>query len=188
MIYEEWVIISIKTNYHKNTPEHEIQEDQPTQEDNFFQQVLQSGLGYLEEIPSKIDTFINKIDSFAALMSNFIKIGIKISFGKWTKQDTARLMYSISFIEDEIINGDQLHGLLSQNFQEKNIINNYFFKDYTGIRMDNPQFFGGEHQFADHITVNNTPLTNNENLILKTLQEKNIPITEILAYIEEKYP
>ncbi|MCG8329307.1 MAG: hypothetical protein MI974_16550 [Chitinophagales bacterium] len=97
-------------------------------------------------------------------------------------------MYSIHLVEDEIIDSNQLHEFFSQRFNEEKIINNYFFNDYTGIRMDNPQFIGGKHQFADNIIVNHPSLTYNESLILKKLQEKNISITELLAYIEEKYP
>lgn len=100
---------------------------------------------------SKVASLINKLDGFAALFSNFIRIGVRISLGQWHPRHTALLMHAISFKNYQELDSNQLHNFIAERFNHEQIVNNYFIQENIGLKLERPIFHGGQHQFADRI-------------------------------------
>lgn len=139
-----------------------------------------------ERSMSKVDSLINRVDAFAALLSNFIRVGARISVGKWEKVDTKRLIGAISFTGTSTVDGDTFHEYIALRFGDARTINQYFFGDYTGMKLEAPHFSGGNHQFADQI-VNNNPNSQMTKLaIMDLMVQKKISLEDIRNYLDSR--
>lgn len=135
--------------------------------------------------PTNKNRVVNIIDSYASLLSTFIKVSIRIATGNWEKKDTASLHAAINFRKTPMLDVNYLHKVILDRFNSPQIINHFRIEKNT-MKINKPTFHGGNQQFGDYIFNNNyNDLSQALQHLLGLLPQNVIPKEDLKTIIQQ---